>query len=221
MSDQALALFGTNENAPVPAYSPEDSNLGNENVSQGDVQIPRIAVLNALSPQMDTVTDAKVGLLYNSLNDELMEAVYCINLFYVKEFGVFKHRDFGGGFQGSYDSQAGAEAHVATLTGTPDQYQIFETARHTVLLLDAEGKPRMPAHLLMKGTNLSVSRNWNSQITEKGAGRARFSTVWTLGSAKRTGGGNTWYVYDVDYAGDAPEGLYLEAKDMYLAVKQQ
>lgn len=215
----AVALFGEKSDH-IPAHFVQDGNLGNENVTQDDVQIPRLSVLQALSPQVETVEGARPGLLHNSITDELYESVYLINLFYAKEFAVFKRRNLGGGFHGTYDSLEAASAHITTLQGNPDDYDVSETARHTCLLLNEKGEPQSPVQLLMKSTQLAVSRNWNSQITLKGEGAPRFATVWELATERRSNTHGSWYVLKPEFAGYAPEALYEEAKDLYTTFRQ-
>lgn len=60
----------------VPDYIKQDSSRGNENVSSEDLQLPRLDVLQALSPQINKkkenyIDGAEVGMLFNTLTGEL------------------------------------------------------------------------------------------------------------------------------------------------------
>ncbi|MGH1373578.1 MAG: hypothetical protein ACRBBW_16175 [Cellvibrionaceae bacterium] len=219
MSEQEVSLFGT-KSEMMPAHLTEntaDQGLGNEDVGVEDMALPRLNLLQPLSPQLDEVDGAKAGLLHNSITDELYESVYLINLKYSKEFSVFKKRDFGGGFNGSYESKAQAQSHIETLPGSPSQYDIVETAKHICLMLDSEGKPKQPVALFMKSTGLSVSRKWNSDINVRNEGAARFATVWELSSIKKSNDKGSWFIFVAEFAGWASEGLYEDAKGFYAA----
>jgi len=221
MTETALAIFGSDTNA-LPAHLQEamerDRALGNENVSAEDQAVPRISLLQALSPQIDDVEGARPGQFHISTTNELVDSLMVINLAFRKEWAVFKDKDLGGGFNGSYESEAAARAHVDTLPGNASDYQIIETAKHALLVLDEEGNPAYPAEMFFKSSALNQSRKWNSEISIKNGNAPRFATVWKLSPLKRKNDRGTWYVPQTEFLGYAPEALYNEAKALYTAI---
>ncbi len=216
-----LALFGEHTGV-MPAYlaqRTEDQGAGNEAVHGDDMAMPVLNLLNALSPQVEELEGAKAGMFHNSITDELYDSVNVINLNFIKDFAVFRKQNRGGGFNGSYPTKELADAHIATLSGNVDDYDVFETGKHIVLLLDDKGLPVQPMLVRMKSTGLQVSRNWNAAINVEGKGAARFATVWKLEALKRTNSKGSWYVMDPKFLGWAPETLYSEAKTVFEATK--
>lgn len=217
---KAVSLFGE-KSAEMPAHLTKyvgDANLGNEAVSSDDMPTPVLDVLQPLSPQVDPdegLPGARAGQLCLSVTSELFDWVYAINLKYTKNFAVFRKRLRGGGFHGNFNTKAEAEAHVTTLSGPASDYDVVETANHIVLLLNEDGSVKQPALIRLKSTGLSISRQWNADLTAKNEGHARFATVWKLSTEKKTNDKGTWYVLKTKYEGWAPEALYAEARAMY------
>lgn len=217
-----VAFLGE-QNAQLPGFLAEskDVGLGNENVGADDQQIPRLNLLQALSPQLDDVEGAKAGLFHNSVTDELYPNVAVINLFYKKEFTIWRKRNKGGGYCGAYETNDAATAHVESLPGSPDDYDIQDTAKHACLLLNSEtGEVIQPIMVYLKGSGMTVSRNWNSQINSFNGDHPRFSSIWTLTSIKKTKDQDSWFVVKVSDGSWVPsEKLYNTAKEFYETIK--
>lgn len=213
----AVALFGDKET--MPAHVASGHGLGNENVGKDDVAMPYLNVLQALSPQIESLEGAKAGQLHNSITNELYDAVYVLNLFYSREFAVFKKRDLGGGFEGAYTTDEEARAHIRdNLDGKFSDFDVVETARHICLLLDDSGKAIQPVILNLSGTKVRVSKAWNAEISVKCGGADRFAAVWKLATVRQKNTKGSWHNLSVEFAGWAPEPLYNEAKEYYKAV---
>ena len=210
-------IFQNPANMAVPSYAMDDEGLGNENVGAEDLAVPRISLLQSLSPCVveQSIPGAMPGLLLNTVSEELFKTLYVVNLFYLKQYGVFKKKKMGGGFVGNFATEALGVDHLDANDLNVGDYDILETGRHTVLILDEKGEILTPAEILMKSTNLSVSRAWNANIRTEGGGASRFALVWKLGTKLRKGDGFTWHVFDVALAGATPEHVYAEAKEFY------
>lgn len=222
----ATSLFGEKTDV-MPAHLTQyigDANLGNEDVTADDMPTPVLNVLQPLSPEVDPdsgVPGARPGMLHLSVTDELFTNVYAINLKYTKSFAVFRKRQRGGGFHGNYNSKAEADAILATLPGSATDYDVVETANHIVLLLNDDGTVKQPALIRLKATGLQISRNWNAALSAKNEGQARFATVWSLSSEKRSNDKGTWHVLSAKYEGWATESLYSEARDIFAAFAEK
>jgi hypothetical protein len=218
MSDKkAVALFGDKET--MPAHIAHGSGLGNENVGADDVAMPYLNILQALSPEVEEMDGAKAGMFLNSITKDLYEWVFAVNLYYSREYTIFRKRQLGGGFEGSFSAESEAREKIATqLDGKFDDYDITETHRHVLLLLDKDGTPLQPVIMNLSGSKLRPSRAWNAEISVKCQGADRFAAVWKLSTVKQSNNKGSWYNLATQFAGWAPESLYDEAKKYYTQV---
>ena len=107
---------------------------GAENVTTDDMIIPRIELVQALSPARKKsdaayIEGAEEGMLYNNVTRELYgEAVTVVPIYYTKQFLVWKDRKSGGGgSNGGGDGAAGGSGiaivrsgrAAASYTGSP------------------------------------------------------------------------------------------------------
>lgn len=213
-----LSIFGNKEELPAHIAGETDGAMGNEDVG-GDIALPKIALLQAMSPQLENVEGAKAGMLHNSVSDELYDNLFLVNLYYTRGYSVFKKRNLGGGFEGNFDTRDDAAAKVAEL-GNEADYDISVTAKHFCLILDpTTGEPTQPCVIYMSATKLRVSDSWNSEIQLRGRDNARFSSVWKMGSTKVTNAKGTFYNFDIDFVGWTPPEAYSQAKETYLSIK--
>lgn len=216
MSDTNLALFMGDKSGQMPAHiAAQPAALGNENLDAKDFAIPTIKVLQGLSPECEEVAGAKPGKLFNTITKELFDKLYVINLKYDREYTIFKKRTLGGGFHGTYPSLDAANAHASTLPGAIADYEITETAKHVVLVLNEKGEAQYPAVMYFSSSALEQSRVWNSSIQLCGKDSPRFARVWELGVLKRENAKGKWFVPNTTDMGWAPEGLYKIAKEHY------
>lgn len=205
----------------------EGSGLGNENVTTDDLTIPRLDLIQQLSPQLDPsnskfIEDAKLGMIFNSLTGDVYDYVIVINLDYEAKFQVFKKRNFGGGFEGSFDTEAEALAYLDSKNLPRDQYDVSETGIHKCLLLNAEGQPDQPVLIYMSGSKFKVSREWNSQIRLRAPKSDRFATAWVMKAVgEKNKQGQPYQNFDISFAGFLPENLYTAAKETYLGFTGQ
>jgi hypothetical protein len=221
MTDKNLALFGGGT-AAMPAHLLTSSApLGNENLKSEDLAIPQLKVLQALSPQCGEVEGATAGKIFNTITKESVDSLFVMNLKYEREFTIFKKRNLGGGFNGNYPTLEGANAAASALPGTLADYEITETAKHLVYVLDDAGVPKHLAMLYFSKSGLEVSRNWNSSIQFNSEGRDRFSRVWRLSTVKRENNQGKWYVANIEDMGWAPEMQYNAAKEQFLAIQSK
>lgn len=219
----------TIEEAQLPAFvtteAVKGTGAGNEKVGAADLQIPRLALLQDLSPEINErksefVPGAKSGMILNKLTGELFESLFVINLKFDFAYTAWKKRKLGGGLFGTYQTEEEAVNALEAEGMDVTHYDIVETPTHYVLLLDETGKPTMPAILDMPSTKAKVSRVWNSLIAKQGDEYDRFAWVWLLESKyEENNSGQEYYNYGVRFMGAAPEELYNEAKKFYEQIK--
>ncbi len=174
--------------AEVPAFLLARQNeqaRGSENVGAEDLVIPRLELIQALSPcliesESGYIDGSKPGQLFNNVTRELFgNEVQVIPVFFKKEFIVWKARKLGGGFVGAFATADAAEA-ARQAQEKPDDHQVNDTANFFCLKVDAAGK-MSEIVVSMAITKLKIARTWNSLI--RLAGGDSFSRIYTIGTA--------------------------------------
>ncbi|RDE25177.1 hypothetical protein DV711_06365 [Motiliproteus coralliicola] len=222
---KSIVAFSKDNN--VPAHLRTGSSLGNENVTADNLKIPRLDLIQQLSPQCiksnpKYIEGAETGLIFDNLTNELYENVFVVNLMFEEHFSVFKKRSLGGGFEGNFETEEAARQHLESKGLELAQYDISKTGVHKCLMLDDKGVPKQPVLLYMNGSKLPVSDQWNTLIRLKGEGTDRFATAWVLSSQEAVNKQNQPYQnWKVDFAGFVNEDLYKAAKDTYLSLTGQ
>jgi hypothetical protein len=181
-----------------------DAGLGFENVSAGDVAIPYLKVLQALSPELRGVTKiagAEEGLLINTVTGVLMKEVRVIPCAFKKSYVEWTPREAGGGLVKEHTDEA-----ILAKTKKNERNQdvlangnlIVTTAYHYVLVLADGGFER--ALIAMSSTQLKKSRRWLGQmmalqvkVGEKSFTPPPFSHSYHLGTGMETKDANSWY----------------------------
>lgn len=212
-----LALTGQ-----VPDFLQQYGGAGNESVGVTDITIPRLGLIQSLSPEVDEddpkfIEGAKPGDFFNSLTREVYEApVPIVFVDRKKEFTVFKKRAAGGGFRGSFPTEADAKAYIATGDDPAEQMEIVETATNFGMILDSEGNVRSEIVIPMTSTKLKVDRQINSMIRLRGA--ARFSSIFYIESTKEKNDKGTFFNYKVTIGPWVTQKIAEAAKRMYDAI---
>lgn len=218
---KSVGNFLQDNDGALPAHLQQDAGMGNENVGTDDLAIPRLDLIQQLSPQIDKsspkfIEGAETGHIFNSLTGEVYDFAFVINLQFEQKWQIFKKRKFGGGFEGSFDNEADAQKHLDAQGLPAEQYDVVDTAIHKCLKLDDDGNPEAPVLIYMSGSKQRVSKGWNSAIQLKNPDAARFASVWTLQSSpEKNKQGQPYHNFKVDFAGWAGEDLYAEAKRLY------
>ncbi len=183
---KAIAQKATQELATAPDYIKTGGNRGSENVSNEDLQLPRIAVCQALSPQKskkkpEYIEGIAEGMLFNTLTGELYpDGITFTPVTFQKRWFVWQTQDTGGGLNGifDFDQQAEAEAATKKLNDDSSDDQEFECVlTHEHLVLFPDGTEII---LSMAKSKLKVSKKFNSLVRLNGGDR--FSRNYTLNS---------------------------------------
>lgn len=204
------------------AVGDDNDERGSEAVGTKDLQIPRVDLLQDLSPQIKEDEDvyipgAKPGLLYNTLTGEIYgDNCVFIPIFYAFVYNLWIDRKKGGGFRGSYPTEALAKAEIPRLAKeeelTEGSYGVVETAINYVYVVKDDGTVE-EASIAFARTKLAASRKLNSLV--RLAGGARWRRAFTLKSAVKKNNKGTFYVFDVEPIGYINEDMYKRASDAY------
>lgn len=205
----------------APAHIDAGSNRGQENVGMEDVSIPRLDILQDLSPRVKKrdpsyVQGAEAGMLFNTVSSTLYgSSVYFVPVYYKKEFLIWKKQNTGGGFFGSFESKALADAEFRN-NGYNDDYEIVDTAQQYGLIVGTDGSTEQIVCSMAK-SKMKANRQLNTLC--KMAGGDRFSKVYAIVAlADKNPQGQDYWNLTVNALGYTPEAVYKEAEAMYEAI---
>jgi hypothetical protein len=213
----------TNEMALVqerPAFLDPNSRRGSEDVAQDDITLPRIEVLQALSPQLKRndaqfIPGAEMGMIFNTVSGKLYgNEVVFVPILFRKEWIVWASRDAGGGFMGSFGTEEEAEEFRQTLDN-PDDHETNLHAVNFVYILDGENVEE--AVFSWSRSKLKISRRLNALVQMSGTDR--FASAYRLKAVEEKGKKGEYYTYDVKGVGYVPEPIYRRAEALYKAIK--
>jgi len=213
-----LALAITDDK--LPAHVAKGTGRGNEDVTADQLTIPRLKLLQKMNDEVDKhhgnyVEGAEVGDFMNSLTKELFGTeVYVISIKFKDEYVIWRKREAGGGYLGSFSSMADAQERIAQ-EEKPDDYDINQTHSHIMLIKNPKtGELSTPIIMDFASSKLRVSRNWNTQINMKGGDR--FAGLWKLSSVQTENkAGATFMNLDASFVGWAQEADYKVAEEIY------
>ena len=217
---------GTSVVAPI--YGMQDDrpdwlqkgSAGSEDVGVKDMILPRIDVLQALSPQIKKsdpayIQGAEQGILYNTVTGELYgSSVEFVPVMFRKEFILWKLRKAGGGFFGAFKTEAEANAaHCAV--ADPSCYEVVESHQHFVILLTGSGHRQ--AVFSMTKSKLKASRTLNTMVQMAEVDRFAKAYKATAIEAKSEKG-EFWNVR-MSPLGYVSKELYAQGKELYDLIK--
>jgi len=225
-----------------PDFMKSSSHRGSEGVRSSDLTIPRLEMLQDLSPQLKQTDplynpDAEVGDIINSVTKKLMgKSVTIVPVYFRKEYIIWKSRKAGGGFEGAYPTELEA---AKALIGILDRdgmkanemmvgkekiakYEINDTAQHFCLLILPETTAENPVVeevvISMSKSKMKASRQLNTMVQM--AGGDRFSRLYTLATTlENNKNGDEYQNWVVTQRGFVPESLFRRAEATYEAVK--
>jgi hypothetical protein len=225
--EQNTAVTTTSDQMPDYLREKQGSARGQENVGAEDLVIPRLEVIQDLSPcrkrsDPNYIDGAEEGLLYNNVTRELYgKDVLVVPVGFVKEWLIWKDRDNGGGFRGAFPTQAAAEEALANLTdgdgrSESDMCEVVDTNQQFCLLIKPDGTVEEIVVSMAK-SKAKVSRKWNSLI--RLANADSFARVYRLSAVEDKNNKNqSFYNLNVAQAGFPSEAVYRRAEKMYEAI---
>lgn len=217
-------ILNTNE---VPEYLKDkmQSMLGNENVTADDMTIPRLELIQNMSPCRNKkdpsyIEGAEEGMLYNNVTRELYgEQVHMVFCHFKVEYLLWKDRSKGGGFFGKYDSLAEANSAIDALGEEGQGVQAQKTHQHYGLVLNPETGQIQSVCLSMSRTKEKSSRKLNSLVGMQGGPRfSRVYRVYTMQEQNKNG--DTYHNLAFQVSGFPPEIVYEKAKKIYDLVNE-
>ena len=211
----------TNE---VPEWLKQGQARGAENVTTDDMIIPRIELIQALSPARNKkdaayIEGAEEGMLYNNVTRQLYgEAVTVVPVYYTKQFLVWKDRKSGGGgsngFRGAFATEALARDAIAQLN--EEGLEVSDTAQHFVLV--RTGDEWQEAVISMAKSKMKVSKRWKSLI--RMTQTDSFARAYKLSAATETNARNeSYFNFGISPLGFVSKEIYERAEKLYETVR--
>ena len=210
----------TNE---IPDFM-KQGNRGAENVGTDDMIIPRIELIQALSPVRKKsdpayIEGAEEGMLYNNVTRTLYGTeVTVVPVYYTKQFLVWKDRKAGGGgsngFRGAFASKELADRAIAELA--EEALEVSDTAQHFVLVRN--GEDWQEAVISMAKSKVKVSKRWNSLM--RLSNTDSFSRAYKLSATTETNARNeSYFNFNVAALGFVNKELYERAEKLYETIR--
>jgi hypothetical protein len=230
MSKKEIAV--QDESGMFPTVAPDfinkESMRGSEDVSSDDLTIPRLQIVQDLSPQHkktkpEYIEGAVPGVCFNTATKKLYgNSIFVVPVYFRKEWVLWKDIDSGGGFGGSFDNELEA-AQAKAAQEQPDLWVSQDTHQQFCLVVDPTSDMANPVVeeivISMSVSQMKPSRSWNTMI--RSLGGDRFSRVYKLQVVEATNKNNQdYYNYKIDHVGFVSEPLFKAAESMYEAVKQ-
>ena len=177
----------------LPDYLQGKDGFGSENVKLRNLTVPRLQIIQALSPQVDEanaayIHGAKVGDIFNTLTKDLYgTTIYFVDAFFREEWMVAVPQNEGGGggrgFRGIYTESVEAKDHLQR-NPKNEKLEIVELGVHYGLLLDEDRKIITMIAFPMKSSQLKVSRQLVGFQKQKGG--PIWAAVWRFDSISET-----------------------------------
>lgn len=231
MAKNEVATEVKNTSVALAAMYEDDANGGFEGADSTAFAIPFLAILQALSPQLNKqdgayIKGAEQGMLINSATNDVFDGdagVTVIPCYYKRSFTHWSPREQGGGFLGEV-SPSDPILEQAVNDGGPlkleDGSYFNDTRSHYVLIVEEDGSYQ-PAVISMTSTQIKKSRQWMTKMQNIKVKRAdgslftppMFSHIYRLTTVPESNNQGNWYGWKVESvcALDTPE-LYQAAK---------
>lgn len=195
-------------------------NAGSEDVSTRDMILPRVDVLQALSPQIKKsdpkyIEGAEQGQFFNTVTGQLYgDEVTFVPILFRKEYVLWRLRKAGGGFVGAFKTLEEAEQARSALQN-PDDHESVESHQHFALLKTEAGWEE--AVFSMTKSKLKVSRALNTLVQI--AGVDRFAKAYRLNAVEADKNGESYWSYMAHPVGFVDKELYERGKGLYELIK--
>lgn len=153
MAKQAVAVKDTKSTAvadALPDFMKDDIGKGTEGISSSSVEIPRIKLIQKISPELDTFNDLRAGDFWHTILEQSLGTEVRICPIYVDErFILWRPQEDGGGILARADDgihwhPAPAEFKVKLKDGTGVTWRTEKTVAGSKLDLWGSQNPSNP-----------------------------------------------------------------------------
>jgi hypothetical protein len=222
-------LEKTNTSMERPAWLKKDDTRGTEHLTKADIQMPRLALAQGLSPQIadgdpQQIPDLKVGMLFNSLTKEVLgkgPLEFTIIRADPPRWVEFFPRTEGGGVKDIDVPSDDPRTQFTTENGKsipPAATQFYDFVIMFLPLKSGDPMSNIIA-LSFKSTGLKAARQLNGLMQLRNAPSFAGKYVLTTGMQRNSKG--TFAVYQVANAGWVDEETGKLAEQMFEALKNK
>ena len=212
----------------------EDEGAGREQMSARDIAIPRLSILQALSPVCTKgdpayIKGAEVGEIYDNIQNKRWAGevgLVVIPVTYRSTYLEWKPRKLGGGFIGD----AGSDPDLKDITRgdkgeliTKDGNELVLTAEYFCIMIDPETKLPRQVVISMAKTQFKCAKLWNALISNliipKPDGKGTFNPAmfyksYVLTTVPQSNDQGSWFGWKVVMGEDTLK--LAEGLDLYL-----
>lgn len=192
---------------------------GSETVGAEDLTIPRLSLIQDLSPQRkknnaEYIEGAVEGMMFNTVSNKLYDEVVFVPVFFRKEHVIWKDRDEGGGFRGAFPSNAEA---VAALDELEDgaQCEISDTHQQFGLIINPDGSSEQVV-MSMSRSQMTPSRQLNSLVHMSEADR--WARAYHVAAKTVNGPKGDYFNYRIDPIGWVDADIFAIGEAMYASI---
>jgi len=226
-------------NAIDPSLLLEDAGTAAENMTQDDMMIPRISILQSMSKQLiegkpEYIENSKAGQIFENVDKSVIDGkkgITVVPVSYRRAYVEWLPDRKGIVTDHGSDSKCleGCE-NVKGIHITPDGNEIITNGEYFVFVVNKDGF--YPALISMNKSQLKKSKRWNSMINRlsiphpNGNGSinpAMFWTSYTLTTVPESNDDGHWFGWDIKMMYDAQSGGILEnlpnGADIYMAAR--
>lgn len=222
-SSKEVTKTGDKGALAVPSYIKQGMNRGSELQTMDDQVVPRLGLIQDLSPQHkknkpEYIPGAEPGMLFNTATQKLYGTeLVLVNVFFDKEYLLWRDQEAGGGFGGAFRTMADAEA-ARLSKDDPDEWEVNDTAQHYCLIQDEETGEIEPIVVSLSKSKMKASRPWNSLI--QALGGDRFSRTYEIVTVEDQNDNNQdYWNIKARHVGFPSEELYHKAEEFYEFIK--
>jgi len=214
------------EKMPAHLKGQTGKGRGSEDVTTEDIAIPRLSMIQSLSPQRQKkdpayIQGAEEGMLFNPTTGMLYgESVFFIPVYFRKDYLVWKKRTSGGGFLGAHGTpELARDALIEELgrddAGGENDYEIVDTPQQFGILITKGGPEDIV--ISMAKSQHKKSRAFNTLVQM--AGGDRWNMVYEIRAVMENGAKGDFYNYDIKAKGYTPKDMWQRAEALYEAIR--
>lgn len=213
------------DNLPAHLKDAVGSTEGQENTSADDIAIPRLSLVQALSPVRDKKDDAYIdgieeGDIYNTITEQIYgTSAIVIPVMYRREYQVWESkRTSGSGFYGSFESREVAEKEMKTTEADRDlagKLEVLEVPVFFALVVTDDTTEEVV--ISFPRTKAKIAKKWNSLI--RMANMASFAKSYVLASVNDESDQGKYYNFSIKPETFVTAEQYASAQVLYEAVK--
>jgi len=239
MNQTSTAKKTNNALAEVFSLAEAKQGDGLSNVSTKDVMIPRIKLLQKMSPECDNASlpEAKAGQIFNSASQSVYDGPTGIRVVpceYIRTYVEWAPEGTGNKAPVNIHPATSNVMSLAKKSPTDNRFYldngnyVEETANHIVLILDDNNNVESRGILTMKSSQLKKSRQWNYMMmtaTMEGGGKTitppSYAIVYRLSTLQEETNGKKYYGWTVAKEGFVPtKEIFTTGESFALAFRQ-